>query len=179
MFSPELSCTGRPVVLCERRATAAGDQFKHWLTDAGMVVTHMEPDEHDRAMAVCQTLPHAIIVAFLLSLSTSLPQMKNLLSLAPPPMQTLMCLAARLLGNNPAIYWDIQHGTAHSAAQRDHVTRALLNLQTWANSDDSATFTMTLDHIRQSLTEITDPYAVTCERPFNSLNESRGNAINV
>ena len=63
MFSPSLDCRGRSVLLCEREPGAAGARFATLLGGHGMRVRHLGPEAHDRTMAVCQTLPHAAIMA--------------------------------------------------------------------------------------------------------------------
>jgi|GEM_PF-324924 len=174
MFSPTLDCRGRPVVLCEREPGAAGARFATLLGEHGMRVRHLSPEAHDRTMAVCQTLPHAAVMAFAFALQRSECDPELLAELAPPPMQTLFALAARILHNPPQTYWDIQRHNRHGARQREYLAGGLDQLHQFCRQDSTDAFAAELDAVRAWFGPGVAGHSRTCTRLFNLLNTSQG-----
>lgn len=174
MFSPTLDCRGRPVVLCEREPGAAGARFATLLGAHGMRVRHLGPEAHDRTMAVCQTLPHAAVMAFAFALQRSECDPQLLAELAPPPMQTLFALAARILHNPPQTYWDIQRHNRHGARQREYLAGGLDQLHQFCRQDSADAFAAELDAVRDWFGPGVAGHSRTCTRLFNLLNTSQG-----
>ncbi len=174
MFSPTLDCRGRPVLLCERTRGVAGDWFAGLLEGHGMRVSRLHPDEHDRTLAVCQTLPHAAVLAFAFAVQRSECDPTVLAALAPPPMQTLLGLAARILDNPPQTYWDIQRHNRHGARQREYLAGGLDLLHQFCRQDTPDAFAAELDAVRDWLGPGVAAHGRTCARLFNLLNMSQG-----
>lgn len=170
MFSPTLDCRGRPLVLCERSRSEAGDWFETVLGERGMLITRLTPDEHDRTLAVCQALPHAAILAFAVALQHSECDPALIAALAPPPMQTLLSLAARILQNQPATYWDIQKHNRHAARQREQLASGLDLLHQFCRQDTPENFSAELDAVRGYLGPETERYGEACSAVFTLLN---------
>jgi len=174
MFSPTLDCRGRPLLLCEREPGADGERFAELLEQGGMRVSRLPPDEHDRLMAVCQTLPHAAVLAFALAVQRSECDPGLLAALAPPPMQTLLGLSARILDNPPQTYWDIQRHNRHGARQREYLAAGLDLLHQFCRQDTPDAFVGELDAVRDYLGGTHDHHARTCARLFRLLNTTQG-----
>lgn len=174
MFSPTLDCRGRPLLLCEREPGAAGDDFAGLLQACGMRVSRLRPDEHDRLMAVCQTLPHAAVLAFALAVQRSECDPALLAALAPPPMQALLGLCARILDNPPQTYWDIQRHNRHGARQREYLAAGLDLLHQFCRQDTPDAFVAELDAVRDYLGASHDHHARMCARLFSLLNTTQG-----
>lgn len=174
MFSPTLDCRGRPVVLCERQPGAAGARFATLLAAQGMRVRHLCPEAHDRTLAVCQTLPHAAVLAFAFALQRSECDPQLLAELAPPPMQTLFALAARILHNPPQTYWDIQRHNRHGARQREYLAGGLDLLHQFCRQDAAQAFSAELDAVRDWFGPGVAGHSRTCTRLFTVLNTSQG-----
>ncbi len=170
MFSPKLDCAGRPVVVCEDSRTQAGEMLSSLLRLAGMDVTWMTAQEHDRAMSVCQVLPHAAILTFLLSLPKSRDELKSILTIAPPPMQVLMCLAARIMDNEPIAYWDIQKHNDYAGVCRWQMDDILTKLSGWISADNSQQFCTELLTSTNELGDLVDIHANKCCLIFDVLN---------
>lgn len=175
MFAPTLDCTGRPVVLCERRESEAGNRLATLLQAHAMRVTRLPPDEHDQVMAVCQALPHAAILAFAFALRRSGCDMDTLQAVAPPPMKTMLSLVARILHNAPAIYWDIQKHNSAGQRQRDQLSASLGLLDHLCGGDTPEAFADELNAVQRLLGTYVDVYGKTCETLFNVLSSSRRN----
>lgn len=176
MFSPTLDCRGRPLVLCERGRSEAGDGFERLLGERGMLVTRLDPEAHDRAMAVCQALPHAAILAFAVALQHSECDPALIAALAPPPMKTLLSLAARILQNQPATYWDIQKHNRHAARQREQLASGLDLLHQFCRQDTPENFSVELDAVRHYLGPEVERYGEACIALFTLLNTPQGEA---
>ncbi|MGY2200395.1 prephenate dehydrogenase dimerization domain-containing protein [Pseudomonas gingeri] len=175
MFSPTLDCRGRPVVVCERTASKAGDWFETLLHEQEMQVRRLSPDEHDQAMAVCQALPHAAILAFTFALSRSQCDLETIQALAPPPMRTLLSLSARILLNAPVTYWDIQKHNSAGQLQRDRLSDSLAMLDQLCGLDTPERFAEEIVAVRRQLGGYVDEYGKTCETLFNVLSPSGRN----
>lgn len=172
MFSPTLDCRGRPLVLCESVRSEAGDWFDGLLNQAGMHVTRLTPDEHDRTMAVCQSLPHAAVLAFAIALQHSECDPALIAALAPPPMQTLLSLAARILHNQPATYWDIQKHNRNAARQREQLASGLDLLHQFCRQDTPENFAAELESVRGWFGSEGQRYSEACAGIFRGLNSS-------
>lgn len=173
MFAPTLDCAGRSVVLCERGESEAGNRFATLLQAHAMRVTRLFPDEHDRAMAVCQALPHAAILAFAFALERSGCDMDTLQALAPPPMKTMLSLVARILHNAPVIYWDIQKHNSAAQQQRDQLSASLGLLDHLCEVDTPEAFAEKLNAVQLQLGTYVEVYGKTCEALFKTLSPSR------
>jgi len=174
MFSPTLECRGRPLVLCERGRSEAGEWFERLLGERDMLVTRLTPDEHDRTLAVCQALPHAAILAFAVALQHSECDPALIAALAPPPMKTLLSLAARILHNQPATYWDIQKHNRNAARQREQLASGLDLLHQFCRQDTPENFSAELDAVRNYLGAEVGHHAKACADIFTLLNTPQG-----
>ncbi|WBG61841.1 prephenate dehydrogenase dimerization domain-containing protein [Pseudomonas citronellolis] len=169
MFSPSLNCRGRSVALCEPVSSPAGEMLEGLLASNGMNVRRLTPDDHDQIMALCQTLPHAAILAFAMTLARSGCDMKTLDALSPPPMKTMLALVARMLQNAPQTYWDIQKYNTGAQEQRDQLIANLDHLNSMSRQPTVADFASELGYVRVLLGEHAGPYGEACANLFDLL----------
>ncbi|MCG2843112.1 MULTISPECIES: prephenate dehydrogenase dimerization domain-containing protein [unclassified Photobacterium] len=169
MFSPKLACHGRPVIVCEQVQSQAGAMMSALLARQGMDVSQMNPSDHDNNMALCQALPHAAILSFLTALVDEGCDIKVIYQIAPPPMKTLLSLAARILANEPETYWDIQAYNQAASKQRDKLMASLSILNTQVESNDFSAFVSQLDDSKQHLKEILPQSEKEAECIFQTL----------
>lgn len=118
MFAPSLGMSGRPVAVSRQHPAAATARFEDMLKAAGAVVVDMSPERHDRIAANTQALAHAAILGFADALRQSGDSLDDMLAVAPPPFRVMTALVARMLGQSPEVYWDIQAGNPHAADAR-------------------------------------------------------------
>ena len=170
MFSPKLSHINRTALVCEASPTRTGDDISEFLVEAGMRVTRLTPSEHDRTMSACQTLPHTLIITYIMSMPSSKEELATLLEIAPPPMQALMCLAARIIENEPETYWDIQKNNGYSIQVRDQIKKNLNNLESWLEGNEVERFHDAIRDRRESLGDLILSYGNTCRVIFEALN---------
>lgn len=176
MFSPSLDCRSRPVALCEPVASAAGEMLDSLLTSKGMNVRRLTPGDHDQIMALCQTLPHAAILAFAMTLARSSCDMQVLDALSPPPMKTMLALVARMLHNDPQTYWDIQKYNTGAQDQRDQLSGSLDRLDSLSRQPTVTAFARELEDVRLLLGDHAGTYGDTCANLFDMLVSSGSKA---
>ncbi|MDC9592613.1 prephenate dehydrogenase dimerization domain-containing protein [Xenorhabdus sp. IM139775] len=173
MFSPSLQEKNRSVILIVENRHNGHDWIELVLTKSQMHITKMLPREHDKVMALCQVLPHALILAFGLALKANSIDINVLYNISPPPMRTMLALLSRLLTNPKEIYWDIQHENYMAVEIRKDTLNELSLLDSMIQSGDKAGFNHSLDEIKLKLggwlyTSYTD-----CQHIFQSLNEDK------
>ncbi|MDR3201815.1 MAG: prephenate dehydrogenase/arogenate dehydrogenase family protein [Bifidobacteriaceae bacterium] len=129
MFAPSLATAGRTVLLIADgpRDRAAARTIRAWLQAEGAVTRRLSPDQHDRAIGLLQTLPHAAILATARVIAESGLDPSVLADIAPPPARLMLAMAARMLAARPHVYHDIQ-ATAHAESVRGELARALARL---------------------------------------------------
>ncbi|WP_347169506.1 hypothetical protein AAHI06_22300 [Pseudomonas salmasensis] len=92
MFSGDLDPTGRPVAVVTYRDGDAVAGLIEWLYSWPVNVFEMTTGEHDRTMAYLQTLGHALVMGFGMTLEESAAPLEKVFELAPPPLQSHACV---------------------------------------------------------------------------------------
>lgn len=170
MFSPTLDSAGRPVVVVSRHPDDAEvDLVRARLEDGGMVVSVMGPQEHDTAMSLLQTLPHAAVLAFATALPEHPVDVETLMRIAPPPARMLIALACRILSAPAEVYWDIQKANPQSAPRRAELLRSLGHLDSVVANGDETGFRAALAAAADWLGPHTETGARECHRLFDQL----------
>ncbi|MEU6479359.1 prephenate dehydrogenase dimerization domain-containing protein [Streptomyces sp. NPDC047017] len=170
MFSPTLDSAGRPVVVVARQPDGPEVELvRARLADGGMTVSVMGPEEHDTAMSLLQTLPHAAVLAFATALPEQRVDVAALMRIAPPPARMLIALACRILTAPPEVYWDIQGANPQSAPRRAELLRSLGRLDTLVADGDEAGFRAALAAAADWLGPYTATGAQECHRLFDQL----------
>lgn len=129
--SPTLK--GRVLAVCRVRL----DRWTPWLEKLLAALeaqsVEVEPEHHDRAMALVQAMVHATHLAqagVLRENAGTIGDLAALLPLRSAAFELDVAIAARILSQNPAIYEDIQFGNVHApevlrqlAGQLDAIAR--------------------------------------------------------
>lgn len=170
MFSPKLACEGRAVVLCEPRSSKTGKMLEAILLEHQMEVAHLAPEAHDKMMGLCQVLPHAAILSFLAALTATNCPLDVLYKIAPPPMKTLLSLAARILTNEAGTYWDIQAYNEEAKRQRERLITALMQLDEDVKEGDFHRFSSRLQNSAAQFGDVLTLSAGDAELIFKMLN---------
>lgn len=178
MFSPQLAYEGRTVILCEPRSSKMGEILAAILIKHNMEVTHLDPEAHDNMMGLCQALPHAAILSFLSVLTEKNYPIDLLYKIAPPPMKTLLSLAARILTNEAETYWDIQAFNDEAKHQRERLMSALAQLNTEVEEDDFHSFTSRLQGSTEQFGDVLPISASNAKLIFKVLNSHQAGGQN-
>ncbi|MDC9580034.1 prephenate dehydrogenase/arogenate dehydrogenase family protein [Xenorhabdus sp. PR6a] len=173
MFSPSLQEKNRPAVLIIEDMHNEHGWIELVLTKFQMRITKMRPKEHDKVMALCQVLPHALILAFGLALKSNSIDINVLYNITPPPMRTMLALLSRLLVNPKEIYWDIQYENYMAVEIRKNILDELSLLDSMVQSGDKVEFNHSLDEIKIKLGEWLYTSYTDCQHIFQSLNEDK------
>ncbi|MFC5743205.1 prephenate dehydrogenase [Dyella tabacisoli] len=118
MFAPSAGIAGHVVVTVHHGAGPASTCFEQLLAAHGARLVALSAERHDRMTALVQALGHAAILGFADALAHAGEPLDDLLAIAPPPFRVLMSLVARMLGQSPEVYWDIQSGNPHAIQAR-------------------------------------------------------------
>ncbi|HRO62899.1 prephenate dehydrogenase [Thermomonas sp.] len=112
--SPTLK--GRVLAVCRARLEHWTPWLEALLAALEAQCVEVEPEQHDRAMALVQAMVHATHLAqagVLRENAVTLGDLDALLPLRSAAFELDVAIAARILSQNPAIYEDIQFGNAH------------------------------------------------------------------
>ncbi len=125
MFGPELGMAGRAVTLVELLAGARTEWFASLLHARGARIVRLSAEEHDRAAAMLQALPHVALLAFARALAECELDLDAALCIAPPPASAAVALAARIAAGNPLLYSEIQAANPFAPQARAALARAV------------------------------------------------------
>jgi prephenate dehydrogenase len=101
--------------------------FKGRLLELGARVTEVEAEEHDRLMAISQSLTHFVLLSYLSALS-SMKESKRASGLRTPMFDALLDVALALLAGNPEMYGEIQVFNRYSQLARSVLMEACNSL---------------------------------------------------
>ena len=108
LFGPDTpSLEGRTVFVCPGRPGSRRSWFESFLKRRGAVVVHIEPEKHDRTMAVVQGLRQLLLFCFGRTLLQLDLDTVSDPAVGGPWFQTLIDLLAHQLEQPPDIYADI------------------------------------------------------------------------
>jgi len=105
MFGPSVtSITNQNIVLCRGR----GDNGFFWIKDlfyqAGANITVLNPSEHDKHMAIVQSLTHFLSICFTKTLKEMGLHPKELFGTSTPVFKINSDITGRLFAQDPALY---------------------------------------------------------------------------
>ncbi|MBA2861483.1 prephenate dehydrogenase [Methanococcus maripaludis] len=111
MFGPETPSLNRQVVILtpiEKEKNPFFEKVKEFLENEGAKVIVVSPKEHDKIMGVVQGLTHFVYISLgstLKDLGIDIKESKNF---ASPIYELMINIIARIIGQNPYLYADIQ-----------------------------------------------------------------------
>ena len=109
MFGPNVhSLQGQRVVLCEGRGETWSQWVRRMFHAAGLVIAEVQPEEHDRAMAVVQVLNHFQTEVFGLALSRCGMPLEDTLRFTSPAYRMELYVAARHFAQSAQLYGPIE-----------------------------------------------------------------------
>lgn len=169
MFSPTLQENNRPVILILENMHSENQLIESALKNAKMNITKMQPEEHDKIMALCQVLPHAVILIFGLVFKSNSIDIRVLYDVMPPPMRTMLALLSRILLNPKEIYWDIQYENPMAVYIRENISNEISILNSIIQSGDNIKFNDLLDEMNLKLDKWIYSSHTDCQYIFQYL----------
>lgn len=171
LFAPDLGFAGRAVLAVRVRGGEQSARFLGLVESWGARVIELEQSEHDAAMAVMQAAVHASVLAFGLLLERLPPRLRDGRA-GTPPFQTMLMLLARVAGNDPGVYWDIQRANPFAGQGRQGLADSLRALEACVGGDDVAGFGALFARINASLGDAAPDLRRRCADFFASLSET-------
>ena len=109
VFGPTIkSINKQTIVLCPARGTRWLSWFKDVFEKDGAFVKIAEPEEHDKTMAIVQSLRHYTELAFANTIKDLRVDVKETLDYTGPVYWLRMITMGRLLAQDPRLYADIE-----------------------------------------------------------------------
>ena len=167
-FGPAVpSLSGQTVVLCA--TSRSDDAFYGWMEEVfrsgGATVQWVDPTEHDHYMLVVQTLTHFAYMAVGKTLANMAKKgfsLEESFRFATPPYEILVAVMSRIVGRNPRLYAQIQDQPGAAEIRAGFMEAVAELLESFLGSRDD---------IRDSITEIVDPFRATeIARAFSHSN---------
>ncbi|AUZ47860.1 chorismate mutase [Pseudomonas orientalis] len=172
MFSGDLDPAGRPVAVVTYRDGDAVARLVEWLHSWPANVFQMTASEHDRTMAYLQTLGHALVMGFGLTLEESAAPLTDLFELAPPPFKVMLALLARMTKNHPDVYWEIQSNNPYSKQIRSRMLAQLGKLDDVVNTDSRLDYHLSMAMLRNALKPLNPGLENTSRHLFEQLDQA-------
>ncbi|PWI08954.1 prephenate dehydrogenase/arogenate dehydrogenase family protein [Streptomyces sp. NWU339] len=167
MFAPSLGFEGRPVAAVVVHEGPRTGEVLRLVEEWGARVVRVGAQEHDRIAAAVQALPHAVVLGFGLALRALDVSAADVAAVAPPPVNTLLALLARVTSGTPEVYWDVQAANPEAEAARSALDEGLRRLA--EATGGSAEFAALLADARAALGSGLDHYRDTCARLFHHV----------
>ncbi|MDE9535030.1 chorismate mutase [Xenorhabdus bovienii] len=171
MFSGDLTPTSRPIAVVVYRQGSMIDMFLSLLKSWQLNVIIMDSVEHDREMALLQSLVHAVILSFANVLCSAQIAEISIDALAPPPFRVLLTLVARMTQNNPDVYWEIQASNHYASEVRQQLRMALMKLETNVASLNRDDFCRDILQIKSQLIEPHQSLIEASKQIFECINQ--------
>lgn len=177
MFAPSLGFSGQSAAVVEVRRGPFADAFLAALESWGCRLVHISAEEHDRCTSALQTVTHAAILAFGMSLRKLNYDLEAMLPLMPPPHRAMLALLARILQGDPSVYWDIQSGNPYSPGARAALKESIDRLSVVLDGGEQTAFRETLANLRALFApEQLSSFQETCARMFDVAGKPSGGA---
>jgi 4-amino-4-deoxyprephenate dehydrogenase len=167
MFAPSLSPAGRCVLSVTAGRSGRQEDFLELLRRKRMVVMQLgDADEHDRLAAVTQAAVHAATLAYGLTLAGAGFSGEQIAELAPPPCRQQLMLLARMVGQPPEVYEDIQRSNPHAEQVRADLIENMARVGHLVTANDLGS---ALGDIANWLGNALMPLAELCQHVYDEL----------
>lgn len=172
MFAPSLSPAGRCVLSVSAGRSGRQEDFLEVLRGSGMVVVQLaDADEHDRLAALTQAAVHAATLAYGLTLLGAGFTGERIAELAPPPCRQQLMLLARMVGQPPEVYEDIQRSNPHAEQVRADLIDNIARVGRLSTENDLGS---AIGDIAHWLGDARMPLAGLCQKVYDELSGGPG-----
>ena len=152
MFGPETEMlSGRHVILVDCGSPAAVEQAEGLFASTMAERVHMRLDEHDRVVAFVLGLSHALNIAFFCALAESGEEVPRLSAVSSTTFEEQLRVAEKVAGENPHLYFEIQHLNDFGAEPLDALAGAVEALREVVASGDEPAFAAMMERGRDYL----------------------------
>ncbi len=137
LFGPgEPDLSGQKVAMWPARGKRWFNWFKDFVTSQGAEAVLVDPEEHDRAMAIIQVLNHFMLLALGRLIDTSGLSVDLLKGLATPSFVRQLDILARFADQDPYLYGAIQFDNPAGEEMRKRYLAAAQEIASLAEAQD-------------------------------------------
>jgi chorismate mutase/prephenate dehydrogenase len=152
MFGPDTELlSGRHVIFIDLGDAAALEEARALFTSTMAELVVMGPDEHDRLIAFVLGLSHALNIAFFTALAESGEAAPRLARMSSTTFDAQLDVAARVAGENPDLYYEIQSLNAYGEESLRALRGAVERLYRAVHEHDPQAFTQMMVRGREYL----------------------------
>ncbi len=170
MFAPSLGFSGQSTVVIEVNRGPIANSFLAMFECWNCHLVYMTAEEHDRYAAMFQTITHAAILSFGMSLKKMGYDLTAAESMMPPPHRSMIALVARILSADPEVYWDIQSSNPYAEKARHMLNLSLKELSQNIDAGNQDGFNDYLKTLRDLVgQDHVEKYNQTCASMFRKL----------
>jgi prephenate dehydrogenase len=167
LFAPSVDWKNQNILVSPGSVAGARAQaFVRQLEAWGAVVHHCGALEHDRLMSLVQVGVHAAVIAYARFLVEQHVDFKLLDKISTPASRVMWAMIARIIGNDPSVYWEIQAHNATAQQARDELARSLRSLDEWVRAGDKDSFDASFDKLRSMFGEELEKYRRLADELF-------------
>ncbi|MBP8806165.1 MAG: prephenate dehydrogenase/arogenate dehydrogenase family protein [Kofleriaceae bacterium] len=141
MFGPDTELlSGRHVIFVDVGVPAATAAARELFASTMATVVEMDLESHDRLIAYVLGLSHALNLAFFTALADSGEAAPRLATLSSTTFDAQLRIAAAVAGENPDLYFEIQHGNDYGAESLAALSYAVERIRSVVRAGDGAGF---------------------------------------
>ncbi len=149
LFAPSVGWEGQNVLVTPRaipgdRARAFISTLEEW----GAAINYCDPLEHDQLMGLIQVGVHAAVISYAQYLVNQKVDFKLLDKISTPASRIMWSMIARMIGNDPSVYWEIQTQNAAAQDVRDEMVHSIGSLNELVQSGDKKSFDRLFERLR-------------------------------
>jgi chorismate mutase/prephenate dehydrogenase len=152
MFGPDTELlSGRHVLFLEVGVPAATRQAIELFEPTMARQIEMPLEDHDRLIAFVLGLSHALNIAFFTALAESGETLPRLAELSSTTFDEQLAVAAKVAGENPQLYFEIQHDNPHGEDALHALAAAVDRLRRIVSAGDRGAFVALMESGREYL----------------------------
>lgn len=148
MFAPSLGFAGQSTAVIPMERGPLANIFLEFIEAWGCRLVFLTAEEHDRLTAMLQTITHAAILTFGMSLHKLGYDLSRVEPLIPPPHRAMLALVARILSADAEVYWDIQLSNPFAAEARECLLDSVKQLSEAVDIGNQHDFLSIIDTLR-------------------------------
>jgi len=173
MFHPSVTkLKGQTCVVSRLRAHSFSETIEQYIRQAGVKLVYMEPEEHDRTMAIVQGLTHFQAITAAHCLATLEFDPESSWNVASPIYQMRLAMIGRILSHDATLYAEIQSCNPYVSAVLDALQTSEDLFRAMLSNNDKEGFKKLFEDARIALGDFIKHAAAESER----LVEVLGNA---
>lgn len=128
--------SGRHVVIVDLGVPGAAEEVRALFGSTMAALVEMDLDSHDRLIAYILGLSHALNIAFFTALAESGEEAVRLSELSSTTFDRQLAVASQVAGENPHLYFEIQHLNEYGPDSLASLARAVEQLRNLVDSGD-------------------------------------------